>query len=39
MFATMLFGALMTNRCTLEQSRRLFALISVAGTLGAILGP
>ncbi|KAK52676.1 transporter, major facilitator family protein [Bordetella bronchiseptica CA90 BB1334] len=39
MFATMLFWALMADRFTLEQSRRLFALISVGGTLGAIFGP
>ncbi len=39
LFATMLFWALMADRFTLEQSKRLFALISVGGTLGAIFGP
>ncbi len=39
LFATMLFWALMADRFTLEQSKRLFALISVGGTLGAIAGP
>jgi len=35
----MLFWALMADRFSLEQSKRLFALISVGGTLGAIFGP
>ncbi|MFT4103356.1 MAG: MFS transporter [Burkholderiaceae bacterium] len=39
LFATMLFWALMADRFTLEQSKRVFALISVGGTLGAIFGP
>jgi len=39
LFATMLFWALMADRFSLEQSQRLFALISVGGTLGAIFGP
>ncbi len=39
LFATMLFWALMVDRFSLEQSKRLFALISVGGTLGAIFGP
>lgn len=39
LFVTMLFWALMADRFTLEQSKRLFALISVGGTLGAIFGP
>jgi len=39
LFATMLFWALMADRFSLEQSKRLFALISVGGTLGAIFGP
>jgi len=39
LFATMLFWALMADRFSLEQSKRLFALISVGGTLGAIAGP
>jgi len=39
LFATMLFWALMADRFTLEQSRRLFGAIAVGGTLGAIIGP
>ncbi len=39
LFATMLFSALMVDRFTLEQSKRLFPLIAVGGTLGAIFGP
>jgi len=39
LFATMLFWALMADRFTLEQSRRLFGAIAVGGTLGAIFGP
>jgi AAA family ATP:ADP antiporter len=39
LFATMLFWALMADRFSLAQSKRLFALISVGGTLGAIFGP
>lgn len=39
LFATMLFWALMADRFTLEQSKRLFGPIGVGGTLGAILGP
>ena len=39
LFATMLFWALMADRFSLEQSKRLFALIAVGGTLGAIFGP
>ena len=39
LFATMLFWALMTDRFTEEQSRRLFGAIAVGGTLGAIFGP
>jgi len=39
LFATMLFWALMADCFSLEQSKRLFALISVGGTLGAIFGP
>ncbi|TAM83321.1 MAG: MFS transporter, partial [Candidimonas sp.] len=39
LFATMLFWALMADRFSLEQSKRLFGLIGVGGTLGAILGP
>jgi AAA family ATP:ADP antiporter len=39
LFSTMVFWALMADRFTLEQSKRLFAVISVGGTLGAIAGP
>ena len=39
LFATMLFWALMADRFTFEQSRRLFGAIAVGGTLGAIFGP
>lgn len=39
LFATMLFWALMADCFTLAQSKRVFALISVGGTLGAIFGP
>ena len=39
LFATMLFWALMTDRFTKEQSERLFAAISLGGTLGAMFGP
>ena len=39
LFATMLFWALMADRFTLEQSKRLFGAIAVGGTLGAIAGP
>lgn len=39
LFATMLFWALMTDRFSPEQSRRLFGAVSIGGTLGAICGP
>lgn len=39
LFATMLFWALMADRFTPEQARRLFGVIAVGGTLGAIFGP
>ena len=39
LFATMVFWALMADRFSLEQSKRLFGIISVGGTLGAIAGP
>jgi AAA family ATP:ADP antiporter len=39
LFATMLFWALMADRFSLEQSKRLFGPIAVGGTLGAIFGP
>jgi AAA family ATP:ADP antiporter len=35
----MVFWALMADRFSLEQSKRLFALIAAGGTLGAIFGP
>src|ERR687893_2751479 len=39
LFVTMVFWALMADRFSLEQSKRLFGVISVGGTLGAIAGP
>jgi len=39
LFATMVFWALMVDRFSLEQSKRLFGVIAVGGTLGAIFGP
>jgi len=39
LFAVMLFWALMADRFTLEQSKRLFGAVAVGGTLGAIFGP
>ena len=39
LFSTMVFWALMADRFTLEQSKRLFGTIAVGGTLGAIVGP
>jgi len=39
LFATMVFWALMADRFSLEQSKRLFGVISVGGTLGALAGP
>jgi AAA family ATP:ADP antiporter len=39
LFATMLFWALMADRFSLEQAKRLFGAIAVGGTLGAIFGP
>jgi len=39
LFCTMVFWALMADRFTLEQSKRLFGAIAVGGTLGAIAGP
>lgn len=39
LFATMLFWALMADRFSLAQGKRLFAVIGVGGTLGAIFGP
>jgi AAA family ATP:ADP antiporter len=39
LFATMVFWALMADRFSLEQSKRLFGAIAVRGTIGAIVGP
>src|SRR5688500_4533118 len=39
LFVTMVFWSLMADRFTLAQSKRLFGVIAVGGTLGAILGP
>ena len=39
LFATMVFWALLVDRFSSEQGKRLFALIAVGGTLGAIAGP
>ncbi|WP_437203008.1 NTP/NDP exchange transporter [Planctomicrobium sp. SH664] len=39
LFCTMIFWALMADRFTFEQSKRLFGTIAVGGTLGAIAGP
>src|SRR5688572_21655052 len=39
LFTTMVFWGLMADRFSLEQSKRLFGVIAVGGTLGAIAGP
>ncbi|KLI98590.1 MFS transporter [Luteimonas sp. FCS-9] len=39
LFVTMVFWALLAERFTSDQGKRLFAPISVGGTLGAIFGP
>lgn len=39
LFSTMVFWALMADRFSLDQSKRLFGVIAVGGTLGAIVGP
>ncbi len=39
LFVTMVFWALMADRFSLEQSKRLYGVIAVGGTLGAIFGP
>ena len=39
LFVTMVFWALMADRFSLEQSKRLYGPIAVGGTLGAIFGP
>jgi ATP:ADP antiporter, AAA family len=38
LFITMVFWALMADRFSLEQSKRLFGVIAAGGTLGAIFG-
>jgi len=38
LFLTMVFWALMADRFSLEQSKRLFGVIAVGGTVGAIFG-
>jgi ATP:ADP antiporter, AAA family len=39
LFVTMLFWALMADRFALAQSKRLFGILAVGGTTGAIFGP
>jgi AAA family ATP:ADP antiporter len=39
LFSTMVFWGLMADRFTLEQSKRVFGVVAVGGTLGAIFGP
>ncbi|HRN62396.1 MAG TPA: MFS transporter, partial [Luteimonas sp.] len=39
LFVTMVFWALLADRFSSDQGKRLFALIAVGGTLGAIFGP
>ncbi|QCO67050.1 MFS transporter [Luteimonas yindakuii] len=39
LFVTMVFWALMADRFSSDQGKRVFALVSVGGTLGAIFGP
>jgi ATP:ADP antiporter, AAA family len=39
LFVTMVFWALMADRFSLEQSKRLFGILAVGGTTGAIFGP
>jgi ATP:ADP antiporter, AAA family len=39
LFVTMVFWALMADRYSLEQSKRLFGALAVGGTVGAIVGP
>jgi ATP:ADP antiporter, AAA family len=39
LFSTAVFWALMADRFSYEQSKRLFGVIAVGGTLGAIFGP
>ncbi|HEX6574637.1 MAG TPA: MFS transporter [Gemmatimonadaceae bacterium] len=39
LFATMIFWGVMADRFSLDQGKRLFGLITVGGSLGAIAGP
>ncbi len=39
LFSTMVFWALMVDRFSLDQSKRLFGVVAVGGTLGAMFGP
>jgi ATP:ADP antiporter, AAA family len=39
LFSTMVFWALMADRFAFEQSKRLFPIVAVGGTVGAIFGP
>lgn len=39
LFSTMVFWALMVDRFSLEQSKRLFGVVAVGGTMGAMFGP
>ena len=39
LFVTMVFWALLADRFSLEQSKRVFGVVAVGGTLGAIFGP
>jgi ATP:ADP antiporter, AAA family len=39
LFSTMVFWALMADRFSLEQSKRIFGIIAIGGTLGAVFGP
>lgn len=39
LFSTMVFWALMADRFTIEQAKRLFGVVALGGTLGAMFGP
>ena len=39
LFSTMVFWAFMVDRFSLEQAKRLFGVLAVGGTLGAMFGP
>ena len=39
LFVTMVFWALMADRFRFEQAKRLFPLIALGGTIGALIGP